>query len=134
METYKLTIGRQELLGALSDYLTLQNNKPIKVKESHSIDYVGFYEERDVTVTIQYEESIELLGHTATKTVQMSKDDIKDIFNKLLEDKGYGVQKLNYKTGFRTVGYYMDEREEAHFEGVELELVQIQKQLKKTVN
>lgn len=131
METYRLVMGKDEVLKALSDYFTLQKNKPIQVKEKHYIDYVGYYEEKVLAVKLFYEEQVEILGHQATKTVEMEKDDVKAIFDDLLKEKGYFVKTLNYQTEIESGYCYPGERDEPSFKGIELNLGVIQKELKK---
>jgi hypothetical protein len=131
METYNLVLNTKEFLGAMSDYISLKNNKPIKVKESHSIGYFGYHEERQAEIKIYYEETIDILGHQAVKTVELSKEDLKQILDDLLKEKGYYVQKISYQSGIHTTGYYRDEHEEAYFSGVELQLGILKKELKK---
>lgn len=127
METYKLIMGKEDILNALSDYLTIQKNKPIKVKEKHHITYEGYYEEEKLVVSIYYDETIEIMGHQATRTVEMKKEDIKEILNDILKEKGYYVQKINYQTEIHSGYCYPGETEEPSFNGVELSIGTIQK-------
>lgn len=131
METYKLEITTQELLGMLSNYFTLKLEKPINVKESHSISYEGYYEDKVSKVEIFYEETIEILGHTATKTTTLSKDEIKSILNELIDNEKYTIDSLYYNASIETKGYYRDEYEQAVFNGITLNIKEKQKTLRK---
>ena len=131
METYELKINTKEFLGMLSNYFTLKLEKPIQVKEKHNIGYEGIYEDRVVNVEIYYEEQIEILGHTATKTTTLDKDEIKAILNELIDNENYTITSFNYNTNIETKGYCRDEYEEAVFKGVTINVKEKQKQLRK---
>lgn len=131
METYRLVMGKDDILKALSDYLTLQKDKPIVVKEKHRINYVGYYEEKELEVTIYYEETVEILGHPATKTVEMDKEDVKEILDDVLNEKGYYIQNINYQTEIRSGYCYPGESDNPSFNGIELTIGEIQKGLQK---
>lgn len=123
MNTYKIEISKKELLTALSDYYSKLNNTDIKVKEEHNIDYIGYYEQKTVKVRIYYEQKIEILGHTATETKEISLEDIKEIINEELNEKGYTIDNITYNSGIRDVEYLTRVvSKEAYFEGIELQV------------
>lgn len=123
MNTHKIEITKKELLTALSDYYSKLYNTDIKVKEEHNIDYIGYYEERVVNVRIYYEQKIEILGHTATETKEISLEDIKEIINEELNEKGYTIDNITYNSGIRDVEYLTRVvSEEAYFDGIELQV------------
>lgn len=123
MNTYKIEITKKELLTALSDYYSKLYNTDIKVKEEHNIDYIGYYEQKTVNVRIYYEQKIEILGHTATETKEISLEDIKEIINEELNEKGYTIDNITYNSGIRDVEYLTRVvSEEAYFEGIELQV------------
>jgi len=123
MNTHKIEITKKELLTALSDYYSKLYNTDIKVKEEHNIDYIGYYEQKTVNVRIYYEQKIEILGHTATETKEISLEDIKEIINEELNEKGYTIDNITYNSGIRDVEYLTRVvSEEAYFEGIELQV------------
>ena len=128
METYKLEISVQELLGMLSNYFTLKHEKPIQVKEKHCI-YTDDRGDKNLKVEIYYEEQIEILGHTATKTTTLSKEEVREILTELMDNNNYSIESLNYDADIQLKGYY--EYEEAVFKGVTLQLKEQQKKLRK---
>ena len=66
METYRLEMNKEEFLGMLSNYFTSKLGKQIKVKGEHKITQ-NIRGEDEVQVHIYYEETIQILGHIATK-------------------------------------------------------------------
>lgn len=123
MNTHKIEITKKELLTALSDYYSKLYNTDIKVKEEHNIDYIGYYEQKTVNVRIYYEQKIEILGHTATEAKEISLEDIKEIINEELNEKGYTIDNITYNSGIRDVEYLTRVvSEEAYFEGIELQV------------
>ncbi len=120
MNDYKLEINRSDLLGMLSKYYSEKLNKKIAVKESHKIDCVGLYEDEAVTVRIFFTEEISLLGRIATKTTEVTREDIRNILNEALEDDNYRVKEIFFDSGTTTTGSYMGEYEEAYFNGIEV--------------
>ena len=131
MEEYELKISKKEFLGILSDYYTLKLEKPIKVKEKHYIASVGYYETKEVVVEIYYQEQIEILGHLATKTTTITKEELKEILNQLMNNENYVVKDLNYETGTEYEGYRMCETQVPYFNGVTLKIIEKQKKLRK---
>ena len=123
MNTHKIEISKKKLLTALSDYYSKLYNTNIKVKEEHNIDYIGYYEQKTVNIRIYYEQKIEILGHTATETKEISLEDIKEIINEELNEKGYTIDNITYNSGIRDVEYLTRVvSKEAYFEGIELQV------------
>lgn len=124
MNTHKIEISKKKLLTALSDYYSKLYNTNIKVKEEHNIDYIGYYEQKTVNIRIYYEQKIEILGHTATETKEISLEDIKEIINEELNEKGYTIDNITYNSGIRDVEHLTRRAvsEEAYFEGIELQV------------
>lgn len=129
MEIYKLEMTTKELLDLLSKYYTNLLNKPITVKETHRIVYGDYYECDSVAVDIYFEETIELLGVTGTKTTKLTKNDIEEVLNELLKERGYRISYLRYKTEINSGDY--SSLKNTVFSGIEVELKEIQKELKK---
>lgn len=123
MNTHKIEITKEELLTALSDYYSKLNNTDIKVKEEHNVDFIGFYEERVVKVRIYYEQKIEILGHTATETKEISLEEIKEIINEELNEKGYTIENITYISGISDIEYPRNvPYDEVYFDGIELQV------------
>jgi len=129
MKTYKIEINKKELLKALSDYYSKLKNTNIIVKETHNTGYSGIYEEKVAQVKIYYEQPIEILGHTATETVDISLEDIKAIINEDLNEKGFTVNSITYKSGIRQAEYFAYSYDEVYFDGIELQITEKQKTL-----
>ena len=130
MEGYKLEITKTEFLAMLSNYFTLKLNKPVQVKEEHTIRH-GYRDEGNVEVTIYYEEKIEILGRTATKTTTLSKERIKEILNELINNEDYTISQFSYDTDVYSAGDQRDPYDEAVFNGVTIYAEEKQKQLRK---
>ncbi len=130
MEAYKLEINKEEFLGMLSEYFTLKLEKPIRVKEEHKAT-TNFRGDDEVYVQIYYEETIQILGHTATKTTILTNDEIKGILNELINNEDYYVDSLYYNTPMVWRGYGLDEHQEATFNGVIIQAKERQKKLQK---
>lgn len=130
MKTYKVVIKREELLSALSDYYSKKNNDNIKVKVNVETGYYGYYEEKIADVKFYYDEQMEVLGHKFTKSVEISKDDIKNIINTDLSSKGYEIDSIYYDAGISTVEYFTQVYEKAYFTGIELQIIKKEKDLK----
>lgn len=130
MEGYKLEIKREEFLGMLNEYFTLKLEKPIQVKEELKAT-TNFRGDDEVYVKIYYEETIQILGHTAIKTTILTNDEIKGILNELINNEEYQIENLYFNTPMVWKGYGMDEHQEPSFDGVILEVKEKQKQLRK---
>ncbi len=128
MEKIELEIKPNELLGMLSSYYTDKLNKPIEVKEKHSIEYEGIYEDEVVDVKIYFEEEIEILGHKAKKTTIVSSEEIKSIMKELVSED-YDVNSINFETDISESDYC--QRRSPIFKGVKLILSDKQKKLQK---
>lgn len=126
MNTYKLEIKNNDFLNILSKYYTQILGHPCNVKEKHEIDY-GRYGDKSAKVELYYEEIIEILGYKAIKTTTISKENVEDIFNELINDKGLIIDILLYNSGVRKEGNYRDEYEVSYFNGVTITLKEKQK-------
>lgn len=131
MNNYKLEISKDELLGMLSNYYTRILGHKIKVEEKSEIEYFGLYENKGAKVTLYYEETIDILGHKATKTTNISEEELKKVLNELIKESGYMIDTLMYNKGVRLEGYYRDEIEVSYFNGIELTLREKGKELVK---
>lgn len=128
MENVELEIKSNELLGMLSSYYSNKLNKKIEVKEHHSIEYEGIYENEVVDVKIYYEEEIEILGHKAKKTTIISPDEIMSIMRELINED-YDVNSIYFQTDISDSDYC--QRKSPIFHGVKLILSEKQKKLQK---
>lgn len=126
MNTYKLEIKKNDFLNILSNYYTKILGHSCNVKEKHEVDY-GRYGDKSAKVELYYEEIIEILGYKAIKTTTISKENVEDIFNELINDKGLIIDTLLYNSGVRKEGDYRDEYEVSYFNGVTITLKEKQK-------
>ena len=130
METYKLEINKEEFLGMLSNYFTLKLEKPIQVKEELTVS-TNMRGDKETYVKIYFEETIQILGHTAVKTTILSNDQVKGILTELVNDENLVIESLYYRTPSVWKGYGFDEHQETEFGGVTLQVREKQKQLRK---
>lgn len=129
MNTYKLDIGKEELLGILSDYYSKMFNRKIEAKEKHNITYTGIYDDKTAEVTLYYEEEISILGHKAKKTTNISREQIENIINELIREQEIVIDRLEYNSGVGFEGFGYAEQETAYFDGITLSLRDKQKTL-----
>ena len=129
MNNYKVVIKKEELLSALSDYYSKKYNNNIKVKVNVVTDYYGYYEEKKADVIFYYDEQMEVLGHKFTKSVEISKDDIKRIINTDLASKGFEIESIHYNAGISTFEYFNQVYEDAYFIGIELQIIKKEKDM-----
>jgi len=134
MDNYVLEISKTDFLGMLSNYFTLKNNKVIQVKEKHRVVQGNYDYDSTVYVEIYFEEEKEILGYKAIKTTTLSKEEIQEILNELLDQEDYVIDSLMYKT--RTEyrgggGMYEPSYEVGIFEGVKINIKEKQKKLQK---
>lgn len=130
METYRLEMNKEEFLGMLSNYFTSKLGKQIKVKGEHKITQ-NIRGEDEVQVHIYYEETIQILGHIATKKTVLTKDEIKGILNELINNEDYCVDSVYYNTPSVWKGYGLAEHQEVTFNGVTIQAKAKENQLRR---
>ena len=128
MNNYEMTIERGELLGILSNYYSKMYNQKVTVKDKIEKIYTGYYDEEMTVVKLYYELTIELLGHKATKKVDIKDEEIKDILNGLI-DENYEVVYLIRSIDNKTTGYFKNENTVSTFTGIKLSIREKQNRL-----
>ena len=127
----KLTIYTNELLGMLSNYLSLKFGKKIQVKVEKNIEF-GYWEETFPIIVFYYEEEIEMLGYQAIGKVKLSDTEVKEILNDMLKDKDYQVREIIYNAEIiNSNHFYPQNQDNILFSGIEIILSENQKQLRK---
>ena len=123
-----MTIERGELLGILSNYYSKMYNQKVIVKDKIEKIYTGYYDEEMTVVKLYYELTIELLGHKATKKVDIKDEEVKGILNELI-DEGYEVDYIMRNIDNKTSGYYREEHTTSTFTGIKLSIREKQNRL-----
>ncbi len=134
MDNYVLEISKKDFLGMLSKYFTLKYNKIIQVKEKHNVVKIDSGRDTKVNVEIYYEETKEILGYPATKTTMLSKEEIQEILNELLNQEDYYVDSFIFRTRTEYKGggsLYEPSYEVGIFEGAKIKVKEKQKTLQK---
>lgn len=121
MNNYEMEIGKDELLGILNNYYLRKFNKKVNVKVEIEKEY-DYYEDEYFVAKLYYNDSIELLGHKATRKVNISDAEIIDALNELLIHENYEVDYIVRNLEEKTVGKYKDEHTESVFAGIKLSI------------
>lgn len=117
----KMSIKKNELLRLLSDYYLNKYNKNIKVKCKVEEKF-DFTEQLMTVISFYYEDTIKFNNVNVDVTCNLSKEDIVKILNELLIEEGYEIKNIEFKTYTKTTGYYLSERDEVYFSGVDFSL------------
>ncbi len=133
MNEFVIKINKEEFLKILSDYLSTENCKKIEVKEKNMIITRNspYGADRYVDVIFYSEETIEVLGHKAIRTVTLTEEEIEDILNNLLQKENFKVTKFRLRT---KIDEKFDGREYdyfSNFEGVEINIDKLVKTYQK---
>ena len=123
-KSISMDINKSELLKMLSAYYTEELGKEVNVKVDLSTQLRGYgYDEHVEVDTEFYFTNDSSVGPVNVRvTTTLSEEDIKKALNDILGKLNYNVESIDYKSGFRTVGYYMGEHDEPYFNGVTLKL------------
>lgn len=127
MENYRLNIKKNELLEILSNYFSKRLGKAIAVQERHSIECVGYHEDKISQVKLYYENEIDIMGHKAKSTHYISDEELEAAFGELLPN--YTITNIAFDAGITTEGYYTSEHDVAYFDGIDISLKEKQSTL-----
>lgn len=122
----KIKLTKQDIISLLEKYYSDMEGVDTKVLIKVSKEYVGYgmNEYEDAIIDISRESSIEIFGKKYSSKINISEEDVKEVFKSIIESQGYEYVnfELLYGLETETVGYYMGEREvsTAKFNGAEL--------------
>lgn len=121
-----IEIKKEELEQLLLDYYRKIENKNIEIDFKTDEEYVEFYEERDIVTRIKLRQNIKLGNQTVSKEREISKKELKEILNEMLQEQGYKIINLIFNNQKQSISYY--EEVGFYFKGLKLSVEQIQKQ------
>lgn len=122
----KIKLTKQDIISLLEKYYSDMEGVDTKVLIKVSKDYVGYgmNEYEDAIIDISRESSIEIFGKKYNSKINISEEEIKEVFKSIIESQGYEYVnfKLLYGLDTKTVGYCIGEEtiSTAKFNGAEL--------------
>ena len=122
-ETTKIKLTEAEVLNAIANHFgknksyEVSARKELELQENHQIS-ISFY------LIEKYDGIID--------ETRLTEGDLRTVFNDYLEETDYTFINFKYLGGIRHVGMYVDE-DTPYFEGIELEVKEKQKELKKNI-
>lgn len=124
MMTLKCT--KEEVINLIEQYYQQKEGRKVTARISAKKECMGLYETEGCVTTIKVKEEMEFLGMRKEVETLITKKELQDIFNALLEEKGYIATNLTYDDGLHSTweGCYMNERivKKAYFDGITLEI------------
>lgn len=118
----EIIYSKNDLKDLIKKYYLEMEGRDVKVSITSKSELVGFYGTNTCVTTIKVKESVTILGKTTTTEKVISKDELFNMFNIMLENEGYILSDLEYNSGIREecVGYYMNEHIESkpYFNGI----------------
>jgi hypothetical protein len=120
----KMYIKAEDFLGILRSYYSETLDQPVSVKAECYYTTEGYYtsETKVKKVRFSYDKEIKIYNRSATQTISISNEDIKEAFSKILDN--YDVKSINSE--ITESDYYSSSLD---FIGVELSLKERQKKL-----
>ncbi len=120
----KMYIKAEDFLGILSSYYSETLNQPVSVKAECYYATEGYFtsETKVKKVRFSYDKEIKIYNRSATQTISISNEDIKEVFSKILDN--YDVKSINSE--ITESDYYSSSLD---FIGAELSLKERQKKL-----
>ena len=122
----KLEFNKSEIINLVELYYRKEEGREVKVSINSRKECVGRYEEDGCVTTISVKEEFDILGMKKNFVTTISQDELKDIFNLLLEKEGYEIVSLMYNDGLHTewsgYGMYEYQTKKAYFNGITLTL------------
>ena len=121
-----MDIDCNNLLIILSDYFSKKLNRTVKVNCDVKVKYVsyGMYDDTEAVPDIEFfiKEVSNNGKVVTTTTTYLDQSDLEEAVSDYVTSLGYEYDSFKYVGGVRLAGYFRDEYEEAHFEGLEVKL------------
>ena len=119
----EIKYSKNDLKDLIKKYYLEMEGQDVEVIITSKAELVDFYGNTNICVTnISIKEIVTLLNKKVTIEEIISKDDLYNIFNIMLENEGYILGNLEYDEGIKKVcvGCYMNEHMEnkPYFNGV----------------
>ena len=124
-----MELNVEEFLQMLNNYYSKKLNKEVKITEKHAVKYQSYgygiydeYTEAVVDLKLSFVEESLVNGIKTKITTVLDQSDIEEAIRDFVSNTEYEFVSYKYLGGVRLVGYFRDEYEEAHFEGIKVNL------------
>lgn len=110
----ELKISKKDTVKLIEDYYKKTEGRIVKASISSSKVSRGYGRDEydDVSSSLTISEEVPIMGLIAKSNTTISDLELKNIFNNILEENGYEVEKFSFDSGLRyeTIGAYMYEQ------------------------
>lgn len=110
----ELKFSKKDTLKLIEEYYKKTEGRMVKANiSSHKVNCGYGRDEYDtVSSTLTISEEFTSIGATVKSTTTISDTELKNIFNNILEENSYGVEKFSFDDGlnYETIGAYMYEQ------------------------
>lgn len=123
-----LEITREQAIKIIKSYYKIYENIDANVNIEVIKSYRGYFEDKYAQVNIAVETKKEVLGNTCILKSSLNEEEVKNIFEKVLQEENYDVIDLRYDAFIDIDENLCNSYEVAKFRGMEVEVKSNQKQ------
>lgn len=128
----RISITKEQVEDILQNYYQTYEHEDVTIQSKAIQSCVGLYETPCVVVKINAITKINLLGEVVENEEELSENQLRDIFQTILEEQGYSIEDISYDAGMDTDDRFQSKS--AYFKGININVQHKRNQKLKVMN